>query len=59
MKSYCKRNCYVCASAKIEKIREGCRIKRRGLVLQKTRKEKLLKVVENIYIYKRIYNIYI
>ena len=45
------------ARAKIEKIREGCIVKRRGL-LQKTRKEKLLKVVEK-YIYKRIYNIYI
>ena len=43
------------ARAKNEKIREGYIVKRRGL-LQKTRKEKLLKVVEK-YMYACMYYI--
>ena len=58
MTNYCQKDCYVCACKnRHEKFVKPVYSKRRGL-LQKTRKENLLKVVEK-YIYKRIYNIYI
>ena len=60
MKSYCKRDCYVCACKndrknprRVYKASDAAYCKMSG-----RRKEKLLKVVEK-YIYKRIYNIYI
>ena len=57
VRNYRRKKIVMLALARIGLKREGCIIRRNGL-LPKTRKEKLLKMAVK-YIYKQIYNIYI